>query len=295
MSAILTFPIFETRAATFAKRNLLDRVLSIVDAGVASFARLLDRLAAAIIHRDEKKRAAIMEDMAGEIAGVLIVSDFWGRHQVAKKAAAAGVEPAAPVYLGGGPPSGPPPDEPEGDDYDGPIDIRVEVLTGLNDELPKIPNAEAIADIVSRTPMLAQPVETGGPKWLQIARAYQEQHAFGLAKSADLELTKRVQAHIARVLEEGGTVESATARIAEMGDFDRAYAETVFRTNAASAFSAGVIRQVREPETNYHFPALAYEAVHDASTRENHLAADGLIAAVHDPVWNVWTPPAGYN
>ncbi len=305
MSDILTFPIFETRAVTMAKATLLDRVLGIVDAGVSAFAGLLNKLAwfslrsltTGLGAEDQRKRTRILEEAQASIAGVLIVSDFWGRHQVYSKAKSAGVEIGGGGG-GGGAPSGPPPDDFGAGEFEypeGPHDIRVTVNEGMDEELPKIPNREAIADIVSRTPILAQPVSEGGPKWLQIAKAYAEEHAFGLAKSADLEVTKRVQRHIDKVLEDGGTVDEAARTIAEIGDFTQSYAETVFRTNAASAFTAGAFRQVRDPETNYAFPAFKFEAVHDASTRPNHRAADGMIAATNDPVWSVWAPPCGYR
>lgn len=284
----LHFPIFESRIVTMGKQSLLDRVLAIVDRGVHSFAALLDRLAAFAVRslttglgaEEQRRRAAVLEQAQNEIAGVLIVSDFWGRHSVASKARAAGIE------TGGG--SGPPPDEPDVTaEEDSPHEIRIEVLAGLDEELPKIPNAEAIADIVSREPRLAA-------NWREVAKAYQD-HAFALAGQSDLAVTKRVQQHIAEVLREGGTVDSAARRLSEIAGFSQAQAETVFRTNAATAFSSGAFRQAHDPETRHHFPAFEFSAVHDASTRPNHAAADGLIAPVESPLWNTFSPPLGYR
>lgn len=284
----LHFPIFESRIVTMGRQTLLDRVLAIVDRGVHSFAALLDRLAGFAVRSlttgldaaEQKRRAAVLEQAQNEIAGVLIVSDFWGRHSVASKARAAGIE------TGGG--SGPPPDEPDVTaEEDSPHEIRIEVLAGLDEELPKIPNAEAIADIVSREPRLAA-------NWREVAKAYQD-HAFALAGQSDLAVTKRVQQHIAEVLREGGTVDSAARRISEIAGFSQAQAETVFRTNAATAFTAGAFRQARDPETAYHFPAFEHDSVIDASTTDICRAANGLIAAVHDPVWNVWAPPSHFR
>lgn len=286
MTSPLHFPIFESRIVTMGRQTLLDRVLAIVDRGVHSFAALLQRLAGFAVRsltgglgaEEQKRRAAVLDQAANEIAGVLIVSDFWGRHAVASKARAAGVE------SGGG--MGPPPDEPEVGD-EPPHEIRIEVLSGLETELPKIPNAEAIADIVSREPRLAA-------NWREVARAYQD-HAFALAGQSDLAVTKRVQQHIAEVLREGLPDVAAVERISELTGFTRARSETILRTNSATAFTGGVFRQAHDSEVAYHFPAFESEAVLDASTTDICRAADGLIAAIHDPVWGVWAPPSHFN
>ena len=40
---------------------------------------------------------------------------------------------------------------------------------------------------------------------------------------------------------------------------------------------------------------LEFLATLDDNVRENHRAADGLIAAPEDPVWNSLSPPLGHN
>ena len=80
-----------------------------------------------------------------------------------------------------------------------------------------------------------------------------------------------------------------------MGDFTRAYSETVYRTNLTSAFAAGRFKQVESEEVRRVTPAFEFDAIDDAAVRPNHAAADGLIAAVNDPVWSRISPPLGHN
>jgi SPP1 gp7 family putative phage head morphogenesis protein len=154
--------------------------------------------------------------------------------------------------------------------------------------VPNVPFVQAIGDIVKRTPVLER-------DWREVARIYSEGPAFAMARSADLVLTSRIQAYIAKSLEAGEGAVSAAKAIADLGDFTTAYSETVYRTNVATAFSAGRIAQVREPEIKEVIPAFRYTATLDASTRPDHAAADGMIASVDSPVWNVWRPPVDYN
>lgn len=155
--------------------------------------------------------------------------------------------------------------------------------------VPNVPFDEAVEDITSRTPELARNAEA-------VSDVYRR-HGFAVAYSADRELTARIQKAIADALGTGRTVDQSVAAIMrEAEDFTRAYAETVYRTNAASAYTAGRVRQGMEsPEINEILPAWEFNAVGDADTRENHQAADGLLAAKDDPVWADLLPPIGYN
>lgn len=158
-------------------------------------------------------------------------------------------------------------------------------------ETPVVPDVEfteAVADIVRRQPELAQSAA-------EVAKVYRERHAFALAKSAELTVTKRVQAALAEGLKTGTPVDTGAKLIAEIGDWSRAYGETVYRTNMATAYSAGRFQQAYEPSVAEIMPAFEFRAVGDSDTRENHAAADGLVAATNDPVWDTFSPPMGYN
>lgn len=69
--------------------------------------------------------------------------------------------------------------------------------------------------------------------------------------------------------------------------------ETIFRTNIQTAYSAGHWKAFEESKNRR--PYLMWSAINDARVRPSHLAMDGYIAHIDDPIWNVWHPPAGYN
>lgn len=154
--------------------------------------------------------------------------------------------------------------------------------------LPRVAFHEAVADIIVREPRLAASAA-------EVAQAYGTEHAFALARSADLEITRRVQDAIAKALQVGSPLGDAAEVVAEVGDFSRAYAETVVRTNVATAYSAGRFRQMADPAVRNVIGALRFTAVGDADTRHNHAAADGLIASPDDPVWQHLAPPLGFR
>jgi len=83
--------------------------------------------------------------------------------------------------------------------------------------------------------------------------------------------------------------------IEQMGDWSRSYADTVYRTNVATAYSAGRMRQLADPEVADVVRGLRYTAVGDSDTRPSHKAMDGFTAPADDPVWHRVAPPAGYN
>lgn len=69
--------------------------------------------------------------------------------------------------------------------------------------------------------------------------------------------------------------------------------ETIYRTNMQSAYMAG--RRQEQVENADERPFLQYIAVVDASTRPEHLAMNGRIFPIFDPIWDKWTPPCGYR
>lgn len=154
--------------------------------------------------------------------------------------------------------------------------------------IPALPHLEAIRDLVSRQPVLARTAE-------KIARIYTEDHGFALARSASRVLTERIQTTIVGALRVGLKTPTATAIIRELGDFERSYAETVFRTNVSTAYTNGLVEIAKDPAVADVVSGFRFSAVHDSDVRPNHLAADGVVAAANDPVWNTLRPPLGFN
>lgn len=151
---------------------------------------------------------------------------------------------------------------------------------------------DAIEDLIRREPRLA---ETAG----EVAEVYAREFGFAAARSADIEVTARVQKAVSDVLASGESRDVATAAILRVTDWTRAYAETVYATNATTAFSAGKIKQGMDPEVIDELPAWEFVTAGDVDVRhrkdENHRAAHGLIADKRDPVWQRAMPPCGYN
>lgn len=69
--------------------------------------------------------------------------------------------------------------------------------------------------------------------------------------------------------------------------------ETVFRTNVQTAYSAGHWAQFQENAATR--PYLMWSAINDSRVRPTHLAMDGYIAPLNDPIWKIWRCPADYS
>ncbi|MCC6193750.1 MAG: minor capsid protein [Burkholderiales bacterium] len=69
--------------------------------------------------------------------------------------------------------------------------------------------------------------------------------------------------------------------------------ETIVRTNIQTAYSSGRWRAIEANKGRR--PYLMWSAINDSRVRPAHLAMDGYIAPVDDPIWKVWHPPAGFN
>lgn len=156
---------------------------------------------------------------------------------------------------------------------------------------PVVPNApfrQAVDDIVAREPRLASSAA-------EVSQLYGEGHAFAMAQSTDLVLTRKVQDVVAQALRNGVDVERAAAVIAQMGDWRAAYARNVFRTNVATAYSAGRLAQATDPDVADIVAGLRHSAVMDRDTRKNHAAGHGYTAPASSPVWRTHRSPLGYQ
>lgn len=160
--------------------------------------------------------------------------------------------------------------------------------------VPHVPFEEVAEDIIRRTPELVDPANPA-PFYRQVQEMYRNRHAFALAHSADIRLTTRIRDELRKAQTRGIARPKTEALIKELGDFTAHYAETVYRTNLNTAYTAGRFAQARDPDVAEAIGAFEFVAVRDADTRPNHLAADGLIASQFDPIWQQYRPPLGYN
>jgi hypothetical protein len=151
-----------------------------------------------------------------------------------------------------------------------------------------LPFDEAIENIVSRDPRLAA-------GYLEVQRLYNEEHVFALAKSVNTNLTKRIQAAIAEAGRSGAGLPEFKKLWKEITPWAQSYGDTVFRTNASTSYNEGRFTQAEDPDVQEVIPAMEYISMHLPTSRPNHEAAAGLIAATNDPVWDKIKPPNGYN
>ena len=168
--------------------------------------------------------------------------------------------------------------------------------------VPRVPFTQALDDLIDRFPVgIAADLKNKGA---EVAQVYSRQQAFALAEISDAYVTRRVQNIIGDVLEKGLSRERAIEKVVEEAPHaSHAYARTVTRTNISTAYSAGTFQQASDPVIRPLFPAFEYQSRRDKNTRqgnaalgeENHLALDGLIAAVDWVGWGKWAPPNGYN
>jgi SPP1 gp7 family putative phage head morphogenesis protein len=238
-----------------------------LSSAIGRMTRALMGFAGSIISAAPDLWAEARERFEKELLEVLVVSDLTGRMYTLKKADRVPPPPTGFAVSLEAP-------EPE------PEEIEFHIA--------EVPFTEAIENIVTREPRLAK-------GWKAVAELYQREHAFALAKSTDLALTKKIRDVIGGALEKGFDPADQGRVIAEMGDWTRAYGETVFRTNAATAFTNGQFAQAHDPDVADLIPAFEYNAVLDSNVRPNHAAAHGLVAGTKDPIWNIFAPPNGFS
>lgn len=154
------------------------------------------------------------------------------------------------------------------------------------ENLARVEFTEATADIVNRNPALK-------PGFKAVQEFYSEEHGFALAKSGEIAVTEKVQEVLSQALRQGLSLPTGADLVRDLGDWSRAYAEQVFRTNLSSAYTAGRMQQAFEPELDDFIIGFRRAPVGDADTRSNHNFT--IVAGKRDPIWLKLGVPGGYN
>lgn len=169
------------------------------------------------------------------------------------------------------------------------------ITFGSTPIFPKVNFVEAFDDLMGRDPRLANNAD-------EIRRAYSGDQGFAilklprrLADHVRLKLTERIRDMLSGFLKRGVDRPTAKEQLQAVAGFSSGYAETVYRTNLATAFTAGRMQQMKDPEVRATVPAFELVTAGDTDVRKNHRAGEGLIAAVGDPVWKRHAPPLGYQ
>ena len=128
-------------------------------------------------------------------------------------------------------------------------------------------------------------------------------HGFAASKAATADVAARVQARLTEGLRSGRGTEEVAREIAADTSWTAAYSRTITRTNFNTATTAGRFTEAREIQGAGFHVGFRYMAVTDSNVRrgrpqdhgENHLALDGLVARIDDPIWKKFSPPGGYQ
>jgi SPP1 gp7 family putative phage head morphogenesis protein len=127
--------------------------------------------------------------------------------------------------------------------------------------------------------------------------------AFTVARIQSLESIQRIREAVAEDVEKGGTLKSFRESVANDvdGELSSAQVETVYRTQVASAYSAGQRALLDHPLVSDAFPYLLWSATHDSRVRPEHLAMEKhgqngtAVYRADDPMWVILYPPASWN
>lgn len=115
----------------------------------------------------------------------------------------------------------------------------------------------------------------------------------GLTRQKQLEAVHQA---LNKALDEGKTLAAFKKEIKstiEKQGWSSWRTENIFRTNLASAYSAGAWAEIQA--TKEAFPYLEYIAVNDDRTRPSHAVLNGLIYPVDHEFWQRNYPPNGFG
>lgn len=124
--------------------------------------------------------------------------------------------------------------------------------------------------------------------------------AFTVARVSSLDALEKLQEVLVHDVSQGGTLREFRAKVDDvMGEtsLSPGHLENVYRTNISASYAVGQQRVLNQVLVTDAFPYLAYHAVHDSRTEQNHrkmekLGIDGTnIYRRDDPVIQKFWPP----
>ena len=140
-------------------------------------------------------------------------------------------------------------------------------------------------------------------QWEAADRTAREQ-AFFVTADISVDTIDSIRNAMVFDLDEGTSLKSFTKTVEEAlggSPIGPGHLENVYRTNVQAAFRDGRETLASDPIVSAVFPYQAYDAIHDARARHDHLALEGLgldgtnIYRRDDPIWDYFTPPWDYN
>jgi len=253
-----------------------DEVLALWETYSGVVVDRMESLARSLAAQDALREHQAMVALADAVAGSMAYADLRGRRRVLMESDAMR--------------------------DDGSLDLSSRIIFTAGEiltfqDVPRVPFWDAIRSLLKREPRLAKTAE-------DVAAHYQAGgKGFAAAYAATVNVARRVRDAITSLMERGATLPKAADVVAETAGWTKAYAETVYQTNVATAYSEGRREQAKDPEVRAVVGAFRISATNDSDVRrgrpvdhgENHLAAHGLTCATTDPIWSYASTPYGYR
>ena len=120
--------------------------------------------------------------------------------------------------------------------------------------------------------------------------------AFSVAGIAALDQLQQTLDSLTGALAEGVTFKTWKEEILkapDVLDLPAHRLDNIFRTNIQGAYARGHCVHIERNKERR--PFLMYSAINDGRTRPHHMAMNGHVAPIDDPIWQTWTAPCGYR
>lgn len=147
---------------------------------------------------------------------------------------------------------------------------------------------EALKDLIEREPRLAK-------SSVELAEMYSDEKVFGMVRSIDLKLTKRIQEAVWEIQKLGKGLPEAEQIIESTAEYPKWYAAIVYRNNVSNSYTNGRFQQASDPDVSDVILGLEIVGLDDSRTRQNHRDVTGFIAPTDSPLWKRVKPPLGHN
>lgn len=163
-------------------------------------------------------------------------------------------------------------------------------------QFERLPFDEAIALFREK---IALPTES----WDELWNEYQN-YAFTVSGITRGEVLQDIQDAIARAMEEGtaiGQFKKDFNQIIERRGWSEGQGFSAYRTelilsqNLRTAYAAGRWKQINDPVVAKNRPHLMWRHRDSRNPRPAHLALDGKVFSLSDPIWKVIFPPSGFS
>lgn len=128
--------------------------------------------------------------------------------------------------------------------------------------------------------------------------------AFTVANVQSQAAISRIRDTLVQSVQEGWSLDTFRDNLESTVETSRvgpSHLENVYRTNTQAAFSAGQESLLNNPVMRTTFPYSRYNAIDDGRVRPEHFALETLglngtnIYRTDDPMWQLFTPPWGFN